>query len=155
MRDTTIMALKEKLSDDLKQALRRGDKTKVSTIRLVLAGITNDEIAQQVSLDDNGAISVIKREARQHRESIEAFHQANRPDLVAKEEAELAVLLGYLPEQISTEELATLAKQVIEEVGAKGPADKGKVMAKLMAQVKGKADGKEANALVSQLLSQI
>jgi hypothetical protein len=149
------MALKERLSDDLKQSLRRGDKLRVSIIRLVLAGISNAEIEKQAPLNDDGAVSVLNREAKQHRESIDAFRQANRPDLVAKEEAELAVLQEYLPEQISAEKITTLAQQVIEEVGAKGPADKGKVMAKLMAQVKGKSDGKEVSAIVSQLLSQL
>ncbi len=147
------MSLEEKLREDLKQALRAGDKPRVSIIRLVLAGIKNAEIAQGASLDDSGDQSVISREVRQHRESIEAFNKGNRQDLVAKEETELAMLLGYLPQQMSREEIMAAAREVIAAVGARGPGDKGKVMSRLMAQLKGKAEGREVNTVVSELLT--
>jgi len=147
------VALLQRLKEDLKQALRNGDKVRVSALRLVLANIHNAEIARGAPLDDDDVRGVVAKQARQHRESIDAFSKGNRYDLVAKEEKELAILQEYLPKLMSREEIAAVARQVIEEVGARGPGDKGKVMAKLMAQLKGKADGREVNAVVSELLT--
>lgn len=144
--------LKQKLTDDLKQAMRDGDKVRRSVIRLAMAAIKNAEIARQTTLDDTDILGVIAKEARQRQESIDAFKQGNRPDLVAQEEAELAVLKEYLPRQMTREEIITAARQVIAEVGAQGPGDKGKVMPQLIAQLKGKADGREINAIVTELL---
>ena len=144
--------LKEKLSSDLKQAMQGGDKIRRSVIRLVLAAIQNAEIAHQAALKDSDILGIIAKEARQHQESIEAFRQGNRPDLVAQEEAELTTLREYLPRQITRDEITAEARQVIEEVGAQGPGDKSKVMPKLIAQLKGKADGREINAVVTELL---
>ncbi len=149
------VSLKEKLGSDLKQAMRGGDKVRRSVIRLVLAAVKNAEIAQQTTLEDTDILGVIAKEVRLRQESIEAFKQGNRQDLVAQEEAELAVLQEYLPQQISREEIIVAARQVIEEVGAEGPGDKGKVMPKLIAQLKGKADGREINAVVTELLSSL
>ena len=145
--------LKQKLTNELKQAVRGGDKLRRSVIRLVMAAIKNAEIAQQTSLNDADILGVIAKEARRHQESIEAFRQGNRQDLVAQEEAELAVLNQYLPQQMTREEIIAEARRVIEEVGAQGPSDKGKVMPKLIAQLKGRADGREINAVVTELLS--
>jgi len=145
--------LKQKLMDDLKQAMRGGDKVRRSVIRLVMAAIKNAEIARQTALDDTDILGIIAKEVRQRRESIEAFRLGNRPDLVAQEEAELAILNEYLPKQMTREEIIVAARQVIEEVGAQGPGDKGKVMPKLIAQLKGRADGREINAVVTELLS--
>ena len=145
--------LKQKLTDDLKQALRGRDKVRCSVIRLVMAAIQNAEIARQATLNDTDILGLIAKDVRQHQESIDAFRQGNRQDLVAQEEAELAVLKEYLPQQMTREEIITAARQVIEEVGARGPGDKGKVMPKLIAQLKGKADGREINAVVTELLS--
>ena len=144
--------LKQKLTDDLKQAMRDGDKVRRSVIRLAMAAIKNAEIARHAALDDTDILGIIAKEARQRQESIEAFRQGNRQDLVAQEEAELAVLKEYLPRQMTREEIITTARQVITEVGAQGPGDKGKVMPKLIAQLKGKADGREINAIVTELL---
>ncbi len=145
--------LKQKLSDDLKQALRSGDKVRRSVIRLVMAAINNAEIARQATLNDTDILGVIAKEVRQRQESIDAFRKGNRQDLVAQEEAEMAVLKEYLPPQLTREEIIAAARQVITEVEAKGPGDKGKVMSKLIAQLKGKADGREINAVVTELLS--
>ena len=145
--------LKQKLTDDLKQAMRDGDKVRRSVIRLAMAAIKNAEIARQTTLDDTDILGVIAKEARQRQESIDVFRQGNRPDLVAQEEAELAVLKEYLPRQITREEIIAAARQVIAEVGAQGPGDKGKVMPQLIAQLKGKAEGREINAIVPELLS--
>ena len=145
--------LKQKLMDDLKQAMRGGDKVRRSVIRLVMAAIKNAEIARQAALDDTDILGIIAKEVRQRRESIEAFRLGNRPDLVAQEEAELAILNEYLPQQMTREEIIVAARRVIEEVGAQGLGDKGKVMPKLIAQLKGRADGRDINAVVTELLT--
>lgn len=148
------MSLKDRLLADLQDAMRKGDALRRDTIRFLRAAITNEEVARQVeSLDDTGVTEVIQRQAKQRRESITEFKKANRQELVAKEEAELAILLGYLPQQMSREDITALARQIIAEVGAKGPTDRGKVMGRLMPQVKGKADGREVNDIVMALLA--
>lgn len=149
------MTLQERLRDDLKEAMRQRDETRVSTVRLLLSAIRNEEIAREVpknGLDDAGVLAVAAREAKQRRESIEEFHKGQRPDLVAKEEAELAVLQGYLPQQLSREEIAAAARRIIEQTGAKTPQDVGKVMPRIMAELRGRADGREVSAIVSDLL---
>jgi len=145
--------LKEKLSNDLKQAMRGGDTLRRSVLRLVLSAVKNAEIARQSALEDSDILGIIAKEARQRQESIEAFKQGNRQDLLDKEEAEMVVLQEYLPQQITRDEIVAEARRVIEEVGAQGPGDKGKVMSKLISQLKGKADGREINAVVTELLS--
>ncbi len=145
--------LKQKLTDDLKQAMRSGDKVRRSVIRLLMAAIKNTEIAQQATLADADVLGVIAKEVRQRHESIDAFKLGDRHDLLAQEEAELAILNEYLPPQMTREEIITAARQVIEEVGALGLGDKGKVMPNLIAQLKGRADGREINAVVTELLS--
>jgi len=147
-----ISPLKQKLTDDLRQAMKGGDKVKTMVIRLLMAAIKNAEIARQAASGDADILGVIAKEARQRQESIESFKQGNRPDLVAREEAELAILQSYLPRQLSHEEIVAEARRIIDEVGARGPGDKGKVMPKLIAQLKGKADGREINAVVTELL---
>jgi uncharacterized protein len=145
--------LKDKIQEALKVALKRQQGVEVSTLRLLLSAIKYAEIAQQKPADDNKVLDVIAGEVRRHRESIEAFKKGNRGDLVAQEEAELAVLMSYLPKQIGREEVVAAARQVIDAVGAKGPNDKGRVMAQLMPRLKGKADGKEVSEIVSELLA--
>ena len=152
--EAQISPLKQKLMDDLKQAMKGGDEVKRSVIRLVMAAIKNAEIARQAASSDADILGVIAKEVKQHQESIESFKQGNRHDLVAQEEAELAVLQGYLPRQMTREEIITEARRVIQEVGAQGLSDKGKVMPQLIAQLKGRADGREINAIVTELLSQ-
>ena len=145
--------LKQKLTDDLKQAMRDGDTVKRSVIRLVMAAIHNAEIARQATLEDSDILGVIAKEVRQRKESIEAFKQGKRADLVAQEEAEMAVLEKYLPQQMSRDEVVAEARKVIAEVGASGLSDKGKVMPQLIARLKGRADGREINEVVTELLS--
>ena len=145
--------LKQKLTDDLNQAVKGGDKVRRSVIRLVMAAIKNAEIARQSSLGNTDILGIIAKEVRQRHESIEAFRQGDRQDLVAQEEAELAILSEYLPQQMTREEIVVAARRVIEEVGAQGPGDKGKVMPKLIARLKGRADGREINAVVTELLA--
>jgi len=145
--------LKQKLTDDLKQAMKGGDTLRRSVIRLALSSIRNTEIARGGALDDGDILGVIAKEVKQRRESIEAFKQGDRQDLVDKEQAELAILKEYLPQQLTREAIMAEAKRVIAELGAEGPRDKGKVMPKLIAQLKGKADGGEINSVVTELLS--
>lgn len=147
------MALVDRLREDLNQALRKGDKTRLSVIRLLISNINNAQIAKGAPVDDGDVMAVMNKQARQHRESIDAFRKGNRPDLTAKEEAEMAVLLEYLPQQMSREEIVAVARKVIEEVGAHSPGEKGKVMSKLMPHLKGKASGAEINAVVTELLA--
>jgi len=145
--------LKAKVQEALKGALKRQQRVEVSALRLLLAEIKNDEIAQQKPADDNRVLDVIAREVRRRRESIEAFEKGNRADLVAQEEAGLAVLMNYLPQQLSREEVVAAARQAMDTVGATGPSDKGRVMSHLMPQLKGKADGKVISEVVSELLA--
>ena len=147
------LGLSERLNSDLKQAMKNGDKVRRSVIRLVLASVQNAAIARKAALEDSDILGILAKEARQHQESIEAFKQGNRQDLVAQEEAELIILQEYLPQQITRDEIIAEARRIVEEVGAQGPGDKGKVMPKLMTQLKGKADGREINTVVTELLS--
>jgi uncharacterized protein YqeY len=149
------VSLKLKLDNDLKQAMRSGDKVKRSVLRLLLAAMHNVEIARQVELKDSDVLGIIAKEARQREESIAAFKQGNRQDLVSQEESELAILKTYLPQQMAREEIVAEARRIIADVGAKGPGDKGKVMPKLVAELKGRADGREINSVVTELLSSL
>jgi len=146
------LALQDRLTADLRQAMKSGDKTRLSVLRMIRARLQNAEIAQQKSLEDSDVIGLISKEAKEHRESIEEFGKGDRQDLVDKEKAELAIVLEYLPQQMSRDEIAIAARRVIEEVGAAGPGDKGKVMQKLMPELKGKAEGREINEIVTELL---
>jgi len=147
------VTLRETLLDDQKDAMRKKDAVRVSTIRMVRAAITNAEIEQGRELDDEGVLAVITRDAKRHRESIAEFAKAKRQDLLEKEEAELAILLSYLPQQMSVEEIEAAARSAIVQVGAKSPGDMGKVMGVLMPQLKGKADGRTVNQTVQRLLA--
>lgn len=152
-RGSQEVTLKDKIQEALKGALKRQQGVEVSTLRLLLSEIKYAEIAQQRPADDSRVLDVIAKEAKRRRESIEAFKKGNRGDLVAQEEAELAILMSYLPKQMSREEVIVAARQAMDVVGASGPSDKGKVMGQLMPELKGKADGKEVSEIVSELLA--
>ncbi|MFH1646632.1 MAG: GatB/YqeY domain-containing protein [Chloroflexota bacterium] len=145
--------LKKKLGDDLKQAMKAGDTVRRSVIRMLMSSINNAEIAKQSALEEGDILGVIAKDIKQHHESIDAFKKGNRPDLVAREEAELVILLSYLPQQLTRDEIINEVRQVVAAVGAQGPGDKGKVMQQLMPRMKGKADGKVINEIVTELLS--
>ena len=147
------ITLKDKIQEALKGAVKRQQTVEVSTLRLLLSEVKYAEIAQQKPADDSKVLDVIAKEVKRRRESIEAFKKGNRGDLVAQEEAELAILMSYLPKQMSREEVVAVARQAMDAVGARGPSDKGKVMAQLMPQLKGKADGREVSEIVSALLA--
>jgi len=147
------MTLAEKIRSDLENSLRKKDQLRCSVLRLLLSSLHNVEIAQQKKLDDDGILVVVDKEAKMRRESIEAFEKGNRPDLVAKEKAELAILLEYLPEQMTKEQIAAAAQKIISEIGASSLKDKGRVMSQLMPQLRGKAQGQEVSDVVTGLLS--
>ena len=152
------MGLREQLMADLKEAMLQRDEVRKRTIRSVIAAIKLaetelDASGQRVSLQDDDILGVIAKQARQRQESIVEFQKGARPDLVAEEEAELAILQTYLPQQLTREEIEIEAKQVIDEVGASGLGDIGKVMKPLMARLKRRADGRLANQVVRELLA--
>lgn len=149
------MPLLDKINTDLKAAMRAKEEVRLLVLRTLLSSVNYAEIAKQKKLDDAGIIEVIGKEIKQRRESIEAYDKGNRKDLSAKEQAELAILQEYMPAQMSREEITAIVEKVIAEVGPKGPGDKGKVMQKLMPQVKGKADGNEVNNIVTDLLGKL
>jgi len=146
------MSLKDKLVEDLKQMIRQRDEHRKSTLRLVMAAIKNAEIEKRRELEEDELLAVIAKEAKQRRESIAEFERGGRQDLVDQEKAELQILLAYLPEQLSREEIEAKARQIIEEVGATSPAQMGEVMRRLMPLMKGKADGQLVNQVVKELL---
>ncbi len=144
--------LKRSITDDIKGAMKSGDTVKKDTLRMLIASVNNAEKARQSDLDNADILGIIAKEVKRHQESIDAFKQGGRQDLVDKEEAEMAILQSYLPEQMTREDITAAAKEVIAAVGAQGPGDKGKVMKELMPNLKGKADGKEINEVVTELL---
>jgi uncharacterized protein YqeY len=147
-----VASLRDRLNEDLKQAMKDRDAVRRMVIRTVLSSIHNAEIARRGELEEPDLIGVVAKEARQHEESIEAFKQGDRQDLVDVEQAELAILQEYLPQQASREEVVEAARRVIAEVGAEGPRDKGRVMPRLISEFKGKADGRQINEVVTELL---
>ena len=144
------MSLKEKLANDMKEAMkaREAGKERLSVIRLVRGAIRQIEIDQRVELDDEGVLAVISKEVKQRRDSIEEFKKGGREDLVAQNEADIAILMEYLPAQLTEAEVKALVDEAVAAVGVKDPKDMGKVMKELMPKVKGKADGKLVNQLV-------
>ena len=147
------MSLKDKLADDLKDALRQGDETRKTAIRMTIAAVKNAEVAAIKQLDDPEVLAVIAKQVKQRKESIEEFGKAGRQDLVDKEAAEMRILETYLPPAMSREEIVQEARKVIAEGGAKGPGDKGKVMSALMPLLAGRAEGRLINEVVTELLA--
>ena len=146
------MNLAERLNEDMKQAMRDGNKFRLSTIRLVRAAIKNQEIELRRPLDDNETLSVLSRELKQRRDSLLEFKNAGREDLVSNVSAEIEIISEYLPKQLNEEEIKAIVVQTMQETGASSKADMGKLMAALMPKVKGVADGKVVNGIVQQLL---
>jgi uncharacterized protein YqeY len=156
------MPLKQQFSDALKNAMRSGDGLRRDVLRGVLTAISRaeipgmeveDETAGRRELSDDEVMQVVEKQAKQRRDSIEAFTKANRQDLIDKERSELAILEEYLPKQLSRDEIAAEVRAVIAETGASGPADKNKVMPAAIARMKGRADGRAINEVVTELLA--
>jgi uncharacterized protein len=150
------MGLKEKLQTDLTDAIRSRNEVVSGTVRMLLAAITNEEVAGKAAkvLTDAEIITVLSREAKKRREAVEAYTQAKRDDLASKEKAEAAVIANYLPEQLSEDEIKKLIADAIAETGAKGPAGMGLVMKVLQPKIAGKADGGIVSGLVKAALAQ-
>ena len=146
------MTIREKIEDDIRQAMRSQDRQRLDALRFLKNAIQLVEKDQQKALDDTGVTEVIAKQVKERRESIRMFEEGSRTDLVAKESAELAILEEYMPPQMSAEQLTTLIQEVIQQVGAETPRDKGRVMGRLMPQVRGLADGAQVNALVDEIL---
>ena len=144
--------LQKRITEDMKLAMKAGDTVKRDTLRMLLSAVKYAEGAKLAPLDEGEILGVISKDVKRHQESIDAFKKGNRPDLVAKEEAEQAILQSYLPRQLSRDEVVKAAQEVIGAVGAKGPGDKGRVMQQLMPKLKGRADGKAINDVVTELL---
>ena len=147
------MSLQERLQEDLMLAMRQRDTARTNVLRMLKAAIRNAEIDQQRALDDAGVLAVLDKAAKQRRESIEAYRQGGRAELVAAEEAELRIVEEYLPRQLGEAEIRAAVVQTIVEVGARGPADMGRVMKALMDRLRGQADGKLVSALVREALA--
>jgi uncharacterized protein len=149
------MGLKEKLQADLTDAIRSRNEVVSGTVRMLLAAITNEEVAGKAAkvLTDAEIITVLSREAKKRREAVEAYTQAKRDDLASKEKAEAAVIANYLPEQLSEDEIKKLIADAIAETDAKGPAGMGLVMKVLQPKIAGKADGGLVSGLVKAALA--
>ncbi len=147
------MSLKQQLQQDLKEALRARDEQRKSVIRMALAAITNEEVAQGGELDDDGVLKALQQEARQRRDAIVELEKANRRDALTEAQAELAILETYLPQLLSREEITQEARRVINDVGATGMRDMGSVMRPLMAELRDRADGRLVNQIVRELLT--
>ena len=147
------MSLKDQLNESMKTAMKARDTLRLSAVRMVRSVIKNREIDSKIELDDQGIIDVISTLAKQRRESIRMYREGNRPDLVEKEEAELAILLQFLPVQLNTAEISELIDRAIAETGAQSAKDMGKVMKVLAPLTAGKADGKTVSEAVKQKLA--
>lgn len=147
------MSLKEKITDDMKAAMRAKDSERLGTIRLLTAAMKQKEVDERIELDDAAVIAVIDKMVKQRKDSITAFEQGGRADLAAKEAAELVVLEAYLPARLSADEIAAEVKAIVAELGAKGPGDMGKVMGAVKARLAGKADMGQVSAAVKAALA--
>ena len=149
------MLLRDKLEEDIKESMRRRDQSRVDALRFLKFAVQAVEKERRETLDDQAMVEVASKQANDRRESVKAFREGGRTELADKEASELAVLEEYLPPQLSEDEIVALIRETVEAVGATGPRDRGKVMGRLMPQVRGKADGAEVNRLASEILDSL
>ena len=147
------MSLKERITEDMKAAMRAKDAERLGTIRLLTAAMKQKEVDERVELDDVAVIGIVDKMLKQRKDSIEAFEKAARQDLADKEKAEVAVLQAYLPARLSADEVAAEVKAIVAELGAKGPGDMGKVMGAVKSRLAGKADMGQVSAAVKAALA--
>ena len=150
------MSLKEQLTEDMKQAMKAKEagKQRLSVIRMVRAAIKNVEIDSKKELTEEGVLDIVAKEVKMRRDSMDEFKKANRQDLVEQLEQEIAILLPYLPQQLTEEEVRALVSEAVAATGATTSKEMGKVMAVLMPKVKGRTDGKLVNTIVREELNQ-
>jgi len=147
------LKLIEQIQEDLKRSMKAKDGNRVSVLRFLLSSIQNRQIQKKEALDDEEVLTEITSSAKRRRESIEAFRAGERMDLVEKEEAELAILQEYLPDQLNRDEIRDVVREVVQSMGATDMSDLGKVMKELMPRFRGRADGKVVNEVVREVLS--
>ena len=147
------MSLKDRITEDMKAAMRAKDAERLSTIRMLLAACKQREVDERIVLDDAAVVGLVDKLIKQRKDSVAAFQQAGRADLVAKESAEIQVLAAYLPQRLSADEVAQQVAALVAELGASGPGDMGKVMAAAKARLSGKAEMALVSAAVKQSLS--
>ncbi len=147
------MALRDKLDRDLKEAMKGRDKERLSVLRMILSEIKNREIEDRKPIDESALLALLARNAKQRRESIEQFQKGGREDLVAQETRELRMILEYLPQPLTEDELRKAVEEAVAKVGATSAKEMGAVMKHVMAEVGGKADGKRVNQIVREILS--
>ena len=147
------MTLKEKITEDMKTAMRAKDAERLGTIRLLLAALKQKEVDERIELDDTMVIAIVDKLVKQRKDSITQFSAGNRPDLVEKEAAELQVLEGYLPQRLGAEAIAAEVAAIVAELGASGPGDMGKVMAAVKTRLAGKVDMGAVSAAVKKALA--
>ncbi len=147
------MSLKQRLTDDMKAAMKSGEKDKLAVIRLIQAGIKQREVDERITLDDAAVLAVLEKNVKQRKDSISQYEQAGREDLAAQERYELDVIQDYLPEQMSDVEIESLVAAAISETGAAAPSDMGKLMAALKPKLAGRADMGKVSAIVKAKLS--
>ena len=148
------MSLKDQLMKDMQDAMRSGNELRKETLRMARAAVKNAEIQRMGELDDAGVQDVLRKEIKQRRESAEEYSRANRQELADKELAEVAILEVYLPQQMSPGEIEAEVRTLIGELGASGPKDMNKVMPAAMQRLRGRADGRTVNQIVTRLLSE-
>jgi len=149
------MGLKEKLLEDLKEAMRARDELRVSVIRMLRAAVVNAEKERRRELSEEEVLEVISREVKRRMEAASEYERAGREDLAERERREAEILRSYLPEQLSEEEIRELARKVAEEVGAVGRKDMGKVMGNIMPRIRGRAEGRVVSEIVRQILEEL
>ena len=147
------MSLKERITDDMKTAMRAKDSERLGTIRLLQSAMKQKEVDERIELDNAAIVAIVDKMIKQRKDSIAAFEQAARQDLVDKEKAELAVLSAYLPERLSAQELTDAVLAIVKELGASGPGDMGKVMGAVKTRLAGKADMGAVSAAVKAALA--
>ena len=147
------MSLKEQITEDMKAAMRAKDTDRLSTIRMLLAAMKQKEVDERITLDDTAIVGIVDKLIKQRKDSIAAFEQAGRTDLVDKETAEVKVLEAYLPQRLSADEIAAEVAKIVAELGASGPGDMGKVMGAVKTRLAGKAEMGQVSAAVKAALS--
>lgn len=147
------MSLKDRLMADMKTAMKARQKEKLTVIRSMRSAIRQAEIDGKTELNDDGVISIISKELKMRQDSLAEFQKGGRDDLVAKTKEEIAVIMPYLPEQLSEDAIKALVKDAVTKTGASSPKDMGKIMKLIMPEVKGKADGKLVNSIVREMLN--